>query len=244
MPPINLTIDSLDFKINKKSILNQISLNLKGAQAICVLGPNAAGKSTLLKCLAAQLIPNSGVIKFAGINAFSQRSEYLSHIGYMPEKAVILAELTTHEQLQLSANIQNISSPEKNINTVIKLCQLQSVLNTRTRHLSLGFKQRLNLAQALLKQPQLLILDEPLNGLDPLLIIEFRNIIQQLKSQCLVIMSTHYLAEAEIVSDRVLMIENGCLLDDIDIKNLPQDTDLEAIYLQHMKKIKQEEVLQ
>ena len=242
MPPIKLTVDSLNFKIHKKSILKQINLNLNGAQVISVLGPNAAGKSTLLKCLAAQLIPNSGAIKFAEIDAFSQRTEYLSRLGYMPEKPVILAELTTFEQLGLMATIQNIEKSNESINAVIEMCQLQSVLNVRTHHLSLGFRQRLNLAQALLKQPELLILDEPLNGLDPLLIIEFRNIIQQLKSQCLVIMSTHYLAEAQLVSDRVLMIESGCLLDNIDMKTNAQKTDLEDIYLQHMKNIKQQEV--
>lgn len=243
MSEIKLSVDSLNHEIQKKSLLNHISLKLNGAQVISVLGPNGAGKSTLLKCLAAQLIPKSGCIKFDGIDAHTQRQKYLSQMGYMPEKAVVLAELNAHEQLQLSATIQNINDPENSIQRAIELCQLQSVLNTRVRHLSLGFKQRLNLAQALLKQPQMLILDEPLNGLDPLLIIEFRNLIKQLKSECLVIMSTHYLAEAEIVSDRVLMIENGCMLDDIDIKKLPHDTDLEAIYLQNIKITKQREMI-
>jgi ABC-2 type transport system ATP-binding protein len=242
MPDINLTVESLNYKLHKKPILDQISFELNGAQAISVLGPNAAGKSTLLKCLATQLLPQSGTVLFNRINCNTQRGEYLSHIGYMPEKAVVMAELTAYEQLRLMADLQRVKQPEQSIQDVIEMCQLEEVLKLRTQHLSLGFKQRLNLAQALLKQPDVLILDEPLNGLDPLLVIEFRNIIQQLKSRCLIIMSTHYLAEAEIVSDRVLMIEKGCLLDDIDMKNSSEDMNLEAIYLQHMKKIKQLDV--
>ncbi len=236
MVDINLVIESLSYVYQKQTILNSISLELKNPQTITLLGPNGAGKSTLLKTLAAILYGQSGRVILNQLDAELNRKEYQSQIGYMPEAALIMPELTVKEQLQLLATINQIDESQKAIDSVINRCQLQAVVNKRTHKLSLGYKQRLNLAQALLNDPKVLILDEPLNGLDPHLIIEFRSIINKLKNDVLIIMSTHYLAEAQLISDRVLIMKNGHLIDDIELKNIkPPDYDLEKVYLKHME---------
>ena len=233
MVNIILTVESLNFNIQNTNILNSIDFELQGFQAVTLLGPNGAGKSTLLKSLAAQLYCQQGHILLNDIDAEKCRSQYLENIGYMPEKAVIIPELTVMEQLQLMANGKQLQDTDNAIGRVVEQCQLQSVLDKRTCQLSLGFTQRLNLAQAIINKPQLLIMDEPLNGLDPHLIIEFRNIINQLKTHTLIIMSTHYLAEAQAISDRVLIMQNGQMLDNLNMSQQLEGFDLEKSYMQH-----------
>jgi len=230
MSNINLQLNSLNYLFRKQKILDDVSLSLSSDQIVTLLGPNGAGKSTLLKSIAAVLYCQSGNIHLNNINSNSQRLEYLAQIGYMPEVALIIPELSVYEQLRLIANTRKITSSELCINRVMEICKLQNVGNTRTNQLSLGYRQRLNLAQALLNGPKLLILDEPLNGLDPHLIIEFRNTLKTLKKHTLIIMSTHYLAEAEIISDRILIMQNGKLLDNIEKSECG---DLEKMYLHH-----------
>lgn len=233
MSNIILTIESLNFNINQQKVLKDLSFELQGFQVVTLLGPNGAGKSTLLKTIAAQLYCQKGSVILNKINAESCRLNYLAEIGYMPEKAVVIPELTVIEQLQFVANIKQVEKPEKAIRRVINMCRLTEVLNKRTCQLSLGYTQRLNLGQAILNKPQLLIMDEPLNGLDPHLIIEFRNIIKQLKKNTLIIISTHYLAEAQTISDRVLIMQAGHLLDNLDMAHQSDSFDLEESYMQH-----------
>lgn len=225
-----LSINNLTFQIGKVSILKDINLKLDGSQVVTLLGPNGAGKSTLLKVCAGALFGKKGKVEFDNIDAETNRLNYLKLIGYMPENAVVIPALSVVEQLNLYASTRCIKNSQQHIQRVMQMCQLEDVANKRTHKLSLGYKQRLNLAQALLNSPKVLIMDEPLNGLDPHLIIEFRNIIKQLKKVTLVIMSTHYLAEAQMISDRVLIMKEGKLLDNIE---MIAEINLEELYMQH-----------
>ncbi|MCF6288379.1 MAG: ABC transporter ATP-binding protein [Proteobacteria bacterium] len=227
-PVLQLLLNNITIKLGRQIILDNINLHFQGAQVVTLLGPNGAGKSTLLKVVSALLCATTGKVVLNKIDAKLARLQYLSKIGYMPEYAVILAELTVQEQLQLHAELKNVSHSKQQIQKVISVCQLDTVIHKRTNHLSLGYRQRLNLAQALLNNPQVLIMDEPLNGLDPHLIIEFRNIIKQLQNDTLVIMSTHYLTEAQMISDRVLIMQDGRVLDNIEMND---NTNLEQLYL-------------
>lgn len=240
MAEIKLRIDDLNYSFRQQKILDKVSLNLSNPQAVTLLGPNGAGKSTLLKVLSASLFCQSGSVSLNGIDSETQRLQYLSQVGYMPETPLVLAELSVLEQLLLIANNKQVVNPKESIERVVEICQLKSVVNKRTNQLSLGYRQRLNLAQAIITQPPLLIMDEPLNGLDPHLIIEFRNIIKQLKKDSLVIMSTHYLAEAELISDRVLIMQNGQLLDNIEMQ-ISVNISLEEVYMQHTESIESAE---
>lgn len=233
MNKIHLKIDSLSHRLKNQIILENISLELKDFQSVSLLGPNGAGKSTLIKAMAASFFCHSGKIKINGLDSEINRTEYLKSLGYMPEIPLVLHELTVMEQLQLMAKCKQVSNVKTSIQRVIEICQLEGVLSKRTINLSLGFKQRLSLAQALLNKPRFLIMDEPLNGLDPHLIIKFRNIINDLRASTLIIISTHYLAEAQNISDRVLIMQNGQLLDNVKLKETPHDFDLEQVYMKH-----------
>ncbi len=221
-----LTVKNVSFSLSHQVILDAISFVVPKAQSITLLGPNGAGKSTLLKIIASALFATGGLVEYRGINSQLQRQAYLELVGYMPETPLLMPELTVKEQLQLVAQLKNSELTDE----LIQQCQLASVMNKRCNQLSLGYKQRLNLAGALLNHPKVLIMDEPLNGLDPHLIIEFRGIIQALKKDTIVIMSTHYLAEAQMVSDRVLIMQQGKLLDDVVMQT---ETNLEKLYMQH-----------
>ena len=233
MNSIQLTIDSLSHKLNNQTILDNINLELIGFQSVTLLGPNGAGKSTLIKSIAANLYCQSGLINLNGLNSELHRNEYLKLIGYMPEAPLVINELSVIEQLQLMAHCKQVEVAKNSIDRVIEICQLQKVLSKRTKNLSLGFKQRLNLAQAILNKPKMLVMDEPLNGLDPHLIIKFRNIINELKASTLIIVSTHYLAEAQNISDRILIMQDGQLLDNINMNKTLQKIDIEEVYMQH-----------
>jgi len=232
MNSIQLKVDSLNYNFGHQTVLNNISLDLNGFQIVTLLGPNGAGKSTLIKALAANLYCQSGHVNLNNFDSEIDRTDYLKLIGYMPEIPMVIKELTVREQLELVANCKNITDVNQSIERIIEVCQLQSVLLKRTKNLSLGFKQRLNLAQAIINKPKLLIMDEPLNGLDPHLIIKFRNIIKALKNSTMIVLSTHYLAEAQNVSDRILIMQNGRLLDNINLHNNIQNKDIEEIYMQ------------
>jgi ABC-2 type transport system ATP-binding protein len=211
MQNLKLKINSLAYSCNKIDILKNVHLKLLGNQIVALLGPNGAGKSTLLKAMASQLYCHQGAIVFNECDSNKNRIEYLKQVGYMPEMACYFPELTVLEQLKLFANTKQVTDIHSCINEVIDMCGLSPVKNKRTNRLSLGYRQRLNLAQALMNRPKLLLLDEPLNGLDPMLIIEFRNIIKQASKYSIIILSTHLLSEAEIISDSVVFMVSGCL---------------------------------
>lgn len=242
---IQLSLQSVCYRYKNHDVLNDITLDFNGSGVITLLGPNGAGKSTLLKIIANQLLPTSGEIQLKGGDLNQHR------LGYMPEAACLMPELSVFECLQYTAfnsgvggagkvkspemaskatsvNVAENSSDRLNdlLNGLLDLCQLKAVKNKRTNTLSMGYRQRLNLAQALIGDPQILVLDEPLNGLDPMLIREFRDILNQLKLRKMILMSTHYLAEAEMVSDQVVFMNSGQLIKVVDavgsVKNLEQ----------------------
>lgn len=232
MKKTELRLNSVTYKVGRNSILDNISFELSGSQAVCLLGPNGAGKSTLLKIISAHLLSETGTVSLNQLSPLANRRTYLSQIGYMPEQAYIEPFLTVEEQLKLHAKVMKVDDIEARIDKVMESCHLSEVMNKRTGRLSLGYKQRLNLAQALLREPEVIIMDEPLNGLDPHLIIEFREMIQALKKKSMVLFSTHYLAEAQQVSDKVMIIQHGEIHEIIDLKTgAPQN--LEHLYMQH-----------
>lgn len=212
MTQLNLKIDSLAYTCYQKNIIDDVNYELTGNQVVALLGPNGAGKSTLLKALSSQLSCTQGSIKFNDFDSQTDRKKYLNELGYMPEVACFFPELNVMEQLSLFAENFQIIDKKQRLEEMIELCGLNTVINKRMNKLSLGYKQRVNLAQALLNQPKLLLLDEPLNGLDPSLIIEFRDIIKNASDSSIVFLSTHILSEAELINDTVLIMNHGKLI--------------------------------
>lgn len=195
----SLKLKNLCLSRSGQLILNDLSLDLPEQKLTVLLGANGAGKSTLLHVLAGLASPDSGSVA-AGAEVIRS---------LVPEPAVFYPYFSVAEQLAFVAGQAAVDTPSSMLEQVIADWQLAAVLNKKTRHLSLGYRQRLSLAQAVLLQPDCLLLDEPMNGMDPDLLVLFKQQIKQLKTQCTVVMATHIMHEAQSLADHVVVMYLG-----------------------------------
>ncbi len=191
--------------------LRGVSFHIAPGEIVGLLGPNGAGKTTILKILTGYLQPDEGVVLINGLNALEHTREVQAHIGYLPETAPLYPELTVQSYLRLIADLREIPPTEqqKRLSTAIHATGLQGHLTRPIGQLSRGFRQRVGLAQAMLHQPQILILDEPTVGLDPTQIVEIRQLIRRLATHTTILFSTHILSEVEMLCDRAIILMNG-----------------------------------
>lgn len=200
-----LQIKNLTKKNRKYSILNNISINVRKNTIYALLGPNGAGKSTTLKIISGLLKETSGELIFNG-RPWARKD--LISIGSLIENAPLYGNLTTTENLEVIRTILNL--PKKRIQEVLEIVGLTNTGNKKVMHFSMGMKQRLGIALAILNQPKLLILDEPTNGLDPIGIQELRKLITSFPHQGItVLLSSHLLSEVAQVADDIGIISNG-----------------------------------
>ncbi|MEG0874239.1 MAG: lantibiotic protection ABC transporter ATP-binding protein [Clostridiales bacterium] len=224
-----LTTNHISKNFKKQKANNNISISVCENSVYGLLGPNGAGKSTLLKILTGMMTQTSGGIYFDG-KPWS-RSDLLS-IGALIESPPIYENLTAHENLKVRTLLYGL--PDSRIDEVLKIVDLTNTGKKRAGHFSMGMKQRLGIAMALLNHPKLLILDEPTNGLDPIGIGELRELIRSFPKQGItVILSSHILSEVEQIADHIGIIADGTLWyeDKIDT-----NTDLEALFLEVVRK--------
>jgi ABC-2 type transport system ATP-binding protein len=188
-----------------------ISFEVPKGQIVGFLGPNGAGKSTTLKMLTCYLSPTSGTASVNGFNIFHQSEQVRANLGYLPENVPLYLEMKVEEYLDFRGRLRRLGRAErrKRIDYVAERCWLTGVRNRTIGHLSKGFRQRVGLADALLHNPPVLILDEPTVGLDPTQIRETRKLITDLRGDHTVILSTHILPEVEAVCDRAIVIAGG-----------------------------------
>jgi len=191
--------------------VNNISFSVKRGEILGFLGQNGAGKSTTMKILTCFMPATSGTASVAGFDVFESPYEVKKRIGYLPENPPIYLDLLVSEYLDFVANLRKIPSSEKKkkIGSVIDRCQLGDVKNRLIGNLSKGYRQRVGLAQALIHDPEVLILDEPTVGLDPKQVSEARGLIKSLRSERTVIYSTHILSEVAATCDRIIVIDRG-----------------------------------
>jgi len=194
----------------KKAISN-VSFNVNKGEILGLLGPNAAGKTTTMRILTCFMPPTSGSAKVGGYDIFEQSMEIKNITGYLPENPPIYTDLVVSDYLAFVAQIKGVEKQNmsKEIDTVIEKASIGDVKNRVIGKLSKGFKQRVGLAQSLLKNPEVVILDEPTVGLDPKQIIEIRELIKNLKGDHTVILSSHILPEVEQTCERVVIISDG-----------------------------------
>lgn len=178
------------------------------------LGLNGAGKSTVLKVLGGLLMPSAGVVRIAGIDALEAPASTRKNIGYLPEEPPLYREMKVAEFLRWCGQIRGMSSAEveKRLPEVMKICQLTHVADRVILELSHGYKKRVGIAQAIIHQPKLVILDEPISGLDPVQIVEMREVLKALKATCTVLISSHILSEISQTCDRILVLHNGSIV--------------------------------
>ena len=212
--------------------VDDISFTIPQGQIVAFLGPNGAGKTTMMRMLTGYLAPNAGAAAIAGFDVRTHRIEASKHLGYLPENGPLYPDMTPLNLLRFFGDAREIppSTLKHRIETVVDVCALQLVIEKPIGKLSKGFKQRVGLAQALLHDPDVLIMDEPTAGLDPNQIRQFRENIQRLRRTKTLLISTHILHEAEATADRVLLVNRGRLVFDGTRAELAEDGSLETTF--------------
>lgn len=213
---MSLQVIHLTKKFAEQTALNDINISIEKNEIIGLLGPNGAGKSTLMKSIVGALKIDEGEIIFNGNNISENEIESKRNIGFLPENNPLYLEMYVKEYLQFVANIHKI--PESRVDEVIELVGITPEKSKKISQLSKGYKQRVGLAQAIIHQPDLLILDEPTNGLDPNQIIEIRNVVKEIGKEKTVLLSTHIMQEVEALCSRVILIHQGTILQDCAIE--------------------------
>lgn len=197
---------------NGKQALKDLSLELRSPSLIGLLGPNGAGKSTLMKLLVAALLPTSGSILVDGQPLDKTDRLLKSKLGYLPQDFGLFDELTVTQFLDYMAALKGVRNPKAAIQQAVRAVNLEEKAKARIRTLSGGQRQRVGIAQALLGDPQFLILDEPTVGLDPEERIHFRNLFSRTAQDRLVLLSTHIIEDVQSVCDQLVVIDHGAIL--------------------------------
>ncbi|MDO5510725.1 MAG: ATP-binding cassette domain-containing protein [Weeksellaceae bacterium] len=214
---MSFQIDNVSKRYGEQWALKEVSFSVEDGEVIGLLGPNGAGKSTLMKCIVSTITPNSGHVYVQGKNVQQHPMETKRMIGYLSENNPLYLDMYVQEYLSLVADFRKCS--RQDVEEVIEKTGLTAERNKIIRALSKGYKQRVGLAQAIIHKPQLLILDEPTNGLDPNQIIEIRQLIKEVGHGKTVLLSTHIMQEVEALCTRVILLNKGQLIKDQNIEN-------------------------
>jgi ABC-2 type transport system ATP-binding protein len=209
-----IAVEGLTKYYGTKQALAEVSFDIARGEVVGFLGLNGAGKTTTLKILAGLLLPTAGSVVIDGIDIVEAPLAVRSRIGYLPDTPPLYGEMTAREFLEFAAQLRGISArgARKRAEEVAEATGITSVLGKRNAHLSHGYRQRVGIAQAIVHQPALLLLDEPTAGLDPAQVVEMRQLIRALGQERTVLLSSHFLPEVSQVCDRVLVIHEGLVV--------------------------------
>lgn len=216
-----INVKNVTKKFGDVLAVNQVSFEISCGEVVGFLGPNGAGKSTTMRMITGFLTPTSGQILIDGVDVASSPVSTRKKIGYLPESVAIYAEMEVTDYLKFMAGMRGLKGEEfkKRLRYVVDKCQLQSALGRKTGNLSKGYRQRVGLAQALLHDPDILILDEPTVGLDPNQTMEIRALIKEIAQSKTIFLSTHILSEVSANCGRVLIINDGKIV----LQGKPED---------------------
>ncbi len=212
--------------------IRDVTFSIPRGQVAAFLGPNGAGKSTTMKILTGYLAPSEGVARIAGLDVSTHRIPAVERLGYLPENGPLYPEMTPLELLCFFGEARGISRArlKERIESVVKQCKLDSVLEKSIHKLSKGYRQRVGMAQVLLHEPDILIMDEPTIGLDPNQIHDVRKLIREIGKTKTVLLSTHILQEVEAVADHVILINEGRVVFDGSPHEMTGDGGLEEAF--------------
>ena len=216
MEVIVIEVCGLSKKYGRNRGIDNISFSIPEGQIVGFLGPNGAGKTTTMNILTGYLAADSGQVKIAGIDIRENPKEAKRHIGYLPEQPPLNNAMTVRAYLNFVYELKDVKSGDRDA-YIAKIAASVGLTDVRGRvigHLSKGYRQRVGLAQALVGDPAVLILDEPTIGLDPRQIVEIRNVIKKMGKKRTIILSTHILPEVSAICQRVLLISNGAIIAD------------------------------
>jgi len=217
-----ITVTQLTKRYARNTAVDQISFEVEKGRIVGFLGPNGAGKTTTMRMLTCFLPPTAGTAVVAGFDVLEQPHEVKKHIGYLPETPPLYPEMRTAEYLNFVGSLKGLSGSDvrKQVDYVCQRCAISDVKNQLIGRLSKGYRQRVGLAQAIIHNPDVLILDEPTAGLDPKQINETRDLIKSLAGDHTIILSTHILPEVEQTCEQVIIINKGKLVATDSVQNL------------------------
>ncbi|EDU38425.1 ABC transporter ATP-binding protein [Clostridium sporogenes] len=218
---MNLSIERLTKRYGSKIAVNELSLDLKEG-VYGLLGANGAGKTTLMRMICGVLTPTSGEVELNGKNTISMGEDYRDLIGYLPQNFGYYPDFTAKEFMLYIASLKGLipSFAKNKTKELLSMVGLDSVSNKKIRTFSGGMKQRLGIAQAVLNDPKILVLDEPTAGLDPKERVRFRNLISDLSKNKIIILSTHIVSDVEYIADEILIMKNGNIISQNSVDGL------------------------
>ena len=219
---MSLSVSHLTKVFGQQRAVNDITFSIEKGEIVGFLGPNGAGKSTTMKMATGYLPATSGSIQVNGLDVTTHSIQVRKMMGYLPEHNPLYLDMYVHEYLHFIGKVFEIpgSRLKSRVAEIIDLCGLTPEQNKKIETLSKGYRQRVGLAQALIHNPEVLILDEPTTGLDPNQILEIRKLIKQISSDKTVIFSTHIMQEVQAICDRVIVINKGEIVADDSVNNL------------------------
>lgn len=215
---MSIEVSDISKIYGNQNALNKVSFKVTNPEIVGFLGPNGAGKSTMMKILTTYLNATEGTASVNGFDVTSNKKSVQKSVGYLPEHNPLYLEMYVKEYLNFNANVYNVS--KSRIAEVIELTGLTSESHKKISQLSKGYRQRVGLANALLHNPEVLILDEPTTGLDPNQLVEIRNLIKTIGKTKTVFLSTHIMQEVEAMCDRVIIINKGEIVADKNLDDL------------------------
>ena len=230
-----ISLSNITKKFDDFIAVDNLSINVKRGEVLGFLGPNGAGKSTTMKMITGFIKPTEGIIKIKGMNVETKSIECKKLIGYLPEGSLLYGDMTPIKMLKFVSYIRGMTSQEfkKALDSVVIKTEITDVINQPIDTLSKGYKRRVGLAQALIHDPKILILDEPTDGLDPNQKHHIRNLINEMGKEKAIIISTHILEEVDSVCTRACIIAKGKKLIDkkpSELKKLFKNKDLDSIF--------------
>jgi len=205
--------NKLTKKFKEKIAVNGINLKINEGELFALLGTNGAGKTTTIKMLSTLILPTEGEIKILGLDILKDRQKIKEILNVSPQETAIAPNLSVKENLEFMAGVYQIPNKEEKINELVKLFKLEEVLKQKAKTLSGGWQRKVSIAIALINEPKILFLDEPTLGLDVIARKELWNVIEKLKGKITIILTTHYMEEAESLSDRIGIMAKGNLVD-------------------------------
>lgn len=219
---MSIQVNQLTKVYAKQKAVNNISFNVQPGDILGFLGPNGAGKSTTMKIATGYIPPSSGEVKVAGFDVVKEAKAVRQNIGYLPEHNPLYLDMYVHEYLGFIAGLHGLRGNRKKerIAEMISLCGLTVEQNKQIGMLSKGYRQRVGLAQALIHDPKVLILDEPTTGLDPNQLAEIRKLIKEISKDKTVILSTHIMQEVKALCNRVIIINRGEIVANDTVEHL------------------------
>lgn len=227
---MRVSLTNISKSYGNRKVLSDINFTINSGEVVSFLGPNGAGKSTCIKIITGWFPPETGKVTICGYDIEKAPLEAKRQIGYLPENNPLYTELYVREYLEYVAGIYKLTDIRKRIEELGETLKITSVLGKTIGTLSKGYRQRVGLAQALIHDPQVLILDEPFSGLDPNQLEEVHTLIKELGKKKAILFSSHSLQEVKEISNRTIIINKGTIVADDTIDNITEGKSLDEIF--------------